>query len=57
MKKKTKRRVLEPYLTSERNRAMVEMRKRGLSFYNIADIFGVSRQYVAEVFELYGKIK
>ncbi len=52
---KLKNKKLELYLVSERNRAMVEMRERGLSFQNIADIFGVSRQYVAEVFGMYSK--
>lgn len=51
MDKQPKKEALEPFLVSERNRAMIEMRKRGISFADIARIFRVTRQYVAQIYD------
>ena len=41
--------ILPPYLLEERNRMIVEMRKKGYSLQNIADVFGVSKALIFQI--------
>ena len=41
--------ILPTYLLEERNRMIVEMRKKGYSLQNIADVFGVSKALIFQI--------
>ena len=44
--KETKTQQLPPYLIEERNKVIIEMRKKGYSLQNIADVFSVSKALI-----------
>lgn len=47
--KNTEKTILPPYLLEERNRMIVEMRKKGYSLQNIADVFCVSKALIFQI--------